>query len=243
MIAGCSDATSVTVCAEVNAPGAGAAVTVGATVSGGVNSATVTFTAAAVVWLLAASRAAAVSVWTPLTDALASQVMAYGGEVISAPRFAPSSFNCTPTTATLSFAVADTVTAVGDTIAPLWGAVIDTSGLVVSVPSAATTTSKFAVPSVQISPIWFPAMRGYPEMKLRVCVPLPVPGTVVQGVHAAPSNLLYRIELAPSLLTQNSQMLVPSLAPNTPAPFFDVCPTPNSGGAGDIERQVLDPAT
>ena len=49
----------------------------------------------------------------------------------SAPSGAPSSRNCTPTTRTLSLALADTVTA-ADTVAPLAGAAMETVGGVVS---------------------------------------------------------------------------------------------------------------
>src|SRR5436190_16661591 len=71
---------------------------------------TVTSTAVAVVVLPAASRATAASEWLPLTTAVVFQVIVYGAARTSAPRFAPSSLNCTPTTAMLSEAVADTVT-------------------------------------------------------------------------------------------------------------------------------------
>src|ERR1700704_4041968 len=52
----------------------------------------------------------------------------YGPAVSSGLRLAPSNLNCTPTTPTLSVALADTVTAVPHTIAPLAGAVIETVG-------------------------------------------------------------------------------------------------------------------
>src|SRR5438128_1534497 len=58
-------------------------------------------------------------------------MIAYGAVVSSVPRLAPSSLNCTPTTPTLSEAVAETVT-VPETVAPLAGAVIATVGVVVS---------------------------------------------------------------------------------------------------------------
>ena len=48
----------------------------------------------------------------------------------SAPRFAPSSLNCTPATPTLSAALAVTMTLPPVTVAPLAGAVIDTAGTV-----------------------------------------------------------------------------------------------------------------
>ena len=45
----------------------------------------------------------------------------------SLPRLAPSSWNCTPATPTLSVALADTGT-IAETVAPLTGEVIDTAG-------------------------------------------------------------------------------------------------------------------
>src|SRR5439155_11845043 len=69
-------------------------------------------------------------------------VTLYGLAVSSAPRFAPSTLNCTPTTPTSSLAVAETVTAVPDTVAPAAGAVTETVGAVVSGgPLGAKTTS------------------------------------------------------------------------------------------------------
>ena len=58
----------------------------------------------------------------------------------SAPRAAPSSRNWTPTTPTLSLAVAETVTAEPETVAPFAGAVIDTVGGVVSFETVTVTT-------------------------------------------------------------------------------------------------------
>src|SRR3989442_10089013 len=70
---------------------------------------TVTVTAADVVTLPAASRATAVRVWAPLVAVVVAQETEYGAVVASAPRVAPSSLNCTPTTPTLSLALAETV--------------------------------------------------------------------------------------------------------------------------------------
>ena len=81
--------------------------------------------------LPAASRATAVSVCVPLVAVAVFQLTEYGLVVSSAPRFTPSSRNCTPTTPTLSEALAETVT-VPVTVAPLAGAVIETVGAVVS---------------------------------------------------------------------------------------------------------------
>src|SRR5262249_40876127 len=133
-----------------------------------------------------------------------------------------------------------------ETVAPADGAVIETDGGVVSVIpvlSAVLTTSNVVVPSVQINPIWPPTARGKPEMKLRVWVLRSVPGTVAHPVHVPPINALNRIELAGSLLMQNSQTLVPSVAPNTPAPPFGTCPEANAGGGAFIAFHVFDAGT
>src|SRR5579859_2068670 len=60
-----------------------------------------------------------------------SSVPLNGGIDSAAPRFAPSNLNCTPATATLSDATAET-SRVPDTMAPSVGAVIETEGGVVS---------------------------------------------------------------------------------------------------------------
>jgi len=62
------------------------------------------------------------------------QEIEYAAAVSSAPRFDPSSRNCTPATPPPSVAVADTVTAVPRTIAPAAGADRVTVGGVVSPP-------------------------------------------------------------------------------------------------------------
>src|SRR5438067_2417831 len=91
----------------------------------------VTLTPALVVRLPAASRATAESVWLPLAAVVVFHGVEYGAAITSAPRFAPSSLNCTPTTATLSVAAATTET-VPDTLAFGIGAVIETAGAVPS---------------------------------------------------------------------------------------------------------------
>src|SRR2546427_6159894 len=98
--------------------------------SGGALS-TVTLRALAGVVLPAASRATAVKLWEPLATRVVFQEIEYGAAVTSAPRFAPSSLNCTPTTPTLSVALAETVI-VPATVAPAAGAVSETIGGVVS---------------------------------------------------------------------------------------------------------------
>ena len=91
---------------------------------------TVTLTGVDVVAFVAASRARALSVWTPFAVAVVFHDTEYGDVVSSAPRLFPSSKNCTPTTPTLSdaFAVTDSVP---DTVEPFVGAVSDTVGGVV----------------------------------------------------------------------------------------------------------------
>src|SRR4051812_35251634 len=88
--------------------------------------ATVTVTPADVAWLPAASRARAATVWEPFGTVVEFQAVVYGAAVASAPTAVPSTRNCTPTTATLSDAVADRLTAVPLTLAPAAGAVIAT---------------------------------------------------------------------------------------------------------------------
>src|SRR2546426_345457 len=102
-----------------------------AMVGGTVSLLTVTTTGAEGGTLPAASRATAVTVWLPLTAVAVFQETAYGAVVFSAPRLTPSSLNCTPATATLSEAVAETVTA-PLSMAPAVGVVSDTVGAVVS---------------------------------------------------------------------------------------------------------------
>ena len=93
---------------------------------------TVTFTAADVVELPAASRATAVTVCVPFVKDVVVHEVEYGDEVSSAPRLAPSTLNCTPATPTLSEAVAVSVVE-PDTVVPFVGAVMATVGFVVSV--------------------------------------------------------------------------------------------------------------
>src|SRR5476649_2761501 len=86
----------------------------------------------AVAVLPAASRATAVSAWSPFAVVVESQLIEYGALVSSTPRLAPSSLNWTPATATLSAAPAESATAAPETVAPAAGAVSDTVGAVVS---------------------------------------------------------------------------------------------------------------
>src|SRR5207248_4390956 len=70
-----------------------------------------------------------------------SQDTTYGAAVTSAPRLAPSSLNCTPTTPTLSAAFALTLT-LPDTVAPFAGDVIETDGAVVSLKTVTVTAAE-----------------------------------------------------------------------------------------------------
>ncbi len=99
---------------------------------GGALLATVTVTGAEVVLLPAASRAIAVILCEPSLVVVVSKEIEYGAVVSSVLPLVPSSSrNCTPTTPTLSEALAVTVT-VPFTVAPLAGAVMLTVGGVVS---------------------------------------------------------------------------------------------------------------
>src|SRR5689334_4868394 len=71
----------------------------------------------------AASRARAANTCEAFDAVVVFHVRPYGAVTSSAPRFAPSSRNCTPITPTLSAAFAETLTAAPVTIAPSDGAV------------------------------------------------------------------------------------------------------------------------
>src|SRR4029077_3642424 len=105
---------------------------------------TVTETVAAAVVLPAASRAIAGSVGRVLLAVVVSQATEYAAVVSSAARFAPSSLNCTPTTPTLSDALAVTVV-VPETVAPPAGAVTLTVGPVVSLKTVTVTAADVVV--------------------------------------------------------------------------------------------------
>src|SRR5438132_7883952 len=105
---------------------------------------TVTVTLAEVAVFPAASRATAVRVCAALVAVVVSHERAYGATITSAPRLAPSSLNCTPTTPTLSEALADTVTEEPDTVALLAGAEMETVGKVVS-PGAESLSAMMTV--------------------------------------------------------------------------------------------------
>src|SRR5437773_2579081 len=111
------------------------------TVGGVVSLNTVTVTAAEVVRLPAASRATAVSVCEPLLAVVVFQETEYGAAASSTPRLAPSSRNCTPTTPTLSEALAVTLV-VPPTVAPETGEVMLTVGGVVSWSAGAVTVAE-----------------------------------------------------------------------------------------------------
>ena len=68
----------------------------------------------------------------PFAIVVVFHVTLYGAPVSSAPRLAPSSLNCTPTTPTLSLASAETATDEPVTVALFAGAVSETVGEVVS---------------------------------------------------------------------------------------------------------------
>src|SRR2546429_8954320 len=114
------------------------------TVGGVVSLNTVTVTAAEVVRLPAASRPSAPSVCEPLLALVVFQDTEYGAAASSTPRLAPSSRNCTPTTPTLSEALAVTLV-VPPTVAPEIGEVMLTVGGVVSGGGGAVTVTETPV--------------------------------------------------------------------------------------------------
>src|SRR6266404_451894 len=102
---------------------------------------TVTVTAADVVLLPAASRAIAVIVCDPLAALSVFHCAEYGAAVSSAPALLPSTWNCTPTTPTLSEAFAASVIA-PETVAPAEGDVIEPDGAVVSLKTVIVTVAE-----------------------------------------------------------------------------------------------------
>src|SRR6185436_1289671 len=198
---------------DTTAPLAGAVIaTVGSVVSALL---TVTVTVVAVAVLPAASRATAVSVWLPFATVVVSHVTPYGLVVSSAPRLAPSSLNCTPTTPMLSEAVAETASVVPDTVAPLAGAVIATVGSVVSALLTVTVT--------------FVAVAVFPAASRATAVSVWVPFATVVVSQVTPYGLVVSSapRLAPSSLnwTPTTPMLSEAVAetasavPETVAPL------------------------
>ena len=102
--------------------------------------ATVTVTVVDSVWLPAASRAMAVMVCEPSLTEAVSQGIEYGALVSSAPKLTLSILNCTPTTPTLSEALALKLV-VPETLAPETGDVMLTVGGVVSAEDPLATVT------------------------------------------------------------------------------------------------------
>ena len=123
--------------------------TVGSVVSGGgvVVLETVTVIAKEVRVLPAASRATAVIVCVPFVASVVFQVPEYGAVVSSLPRLMPSTLNWTPTTPTLSWALATRVI-LPETVEPVRGAVMLTVGNVVS--GAAPKAAVIVVPELTV---------------------------------------------------------------------------------------------
>jgi hypothetical protein len=113
---------------------------------------TVTVIPLAVAVFPTVSVASAVNVWVVLVADVVSQDTAYPGPapVTALPRFAPSNWNCTDDTPALSVAFADTVT-LPLTVAPGAGAVIVTTGGVVSITMAGPVTVKPPITSSDTS--------------------------------------------------------------------------------------------
>src|SRR5438128_2331909 len=88
----------------------------------------------------AASRATAERVWEPFDAVVEFKAIAKRVEVSWGPRLLASSLNWPPTTPTLSEALAETVTAVPETVAPLAGALMETTGGVLSAIGLLTVT-------------------------------------------------------------------------------------------------------
>src|ERR1035438_9795472 len=136
---------------------------------------TVTETALLVAVFPAASVAIAVKVCDPFVPVVVSHDSPYEGPapVTGLPRFAPSTWNCTCVTPTLSEAFADTAT-VPASDAPLDGAVMETAGAVP--PEAGPTTVNSSIRSSET--LYPPPVRySYaPKSKFEEAVQLGVAG-------------------------------------------------------------------
>jgi len=113
------------------------------TMGGVVTLFTVTDTPALVLELFAESVAMALSICGPLVAVVVSQLKLYPGPapVTTLPRLAPSNWNCTPVSDTISTALAVTVT-VPLSIAPAAGAVTATDNGVASTVNSSITSSE-----------------------------------------------------------------------------------------------------
>src|SRR5207249_3606194 len=146
-------------------PATGAVMETAGGVVSGTGLLTVTLTAAEVATLPAASRATAVTLCTPLLAVVLFHERVYGAVVTSAPRFVLSSLNCTPAMAPpLSEAVAETATAVPETMALLDGALIETVGVAgVIVTARVWVPVPPALVALRVI-VEAPAVVGVPEM-------------------------------------------------------------------------------
>jgi len=149
------------------------------------------------------SCATAVNVCVALESAVVSSEIEYGAVVSCAPVFAPSTRNCTKETA-LSESVAVAVSViVADTVAPFAGAVMVTTGAVVSGTTVKLTPLLATPPTVTTTlPVVAPAGTGtlmlvalqlvgvaLVPLKVTVLVPCVAPKyapVMVTGVPAAP---------------------------------------------------------
>jgi hypothetical protein len=173
--------------------------------------ATVTLTTADVVWLPAASRARAARICAPVTlDAF--HIVEYGAVVSSAPYGAPSTRNCTPTTPTLSDAVAVNGTEPPGTVEPFAGAVIDTTG---GVKSLLTVT----VTAVEV--VLLPAASRATAVNVWVPLATVVVSHVIEGglvVSSAPRLLPSSLNCTPATPTSSDALAVTVIVPETVAP-------------------------
>jgi hypothetical protein len=168
--------------------------------------ATVTVTPADVLTFPAASRATAVRTCEPSAIVAELQVVAYGGVVISTPRFAPSILSWTPATPMLSLALADRVT-VPVTVAPAAGAVTATVG---------------GVESLRVAPPLIPEIVTVLDVvtalvaTANVAVVLPAGTVTLPGTVATAVLLLDRVTTAPPAGAAALRVTVPVDVPPPP---------------------------
>ena len=110
-----------------------------------------------VVELPALSRATAVKVCTPMVAAVESHTIEKGTAMSSAPRFAPSSLNCTPAIVPAVDEAAALRVVAPDSVDPFVGAdsvAVTGDGPAAPMLSDVVKTSTLVEPSVQVRPIW-----------------------------------------------------------------------------------------
>src|SRR5258708_5028019 len=155
---------------------------------------------------------------SPLPVVVVFQETEYGAVVSSAPRLEPSSLNCTPTTPTLSEALAVTLV-VPETVAPEAGAVMLTEGGVVS--GGGGGGALFTVTVTAETGLTLPAASR--ATAVRVCEPLLAEAVFQDTEYGAAVSSAPRLEpsslnCTPTTPTVPEALALSLVVPETVAP-------------------------